>query len=94
MLTSCGDEEGFTFVWLTYWRDIKGLHEFAKCTAHRAGQKAYVDDKKFPYMGIMHELYFARKGSTETLYHNFPPFGMGKSAANFSRAFGIHRLII
>ena len=44
-------------------------------------------------MGIMHELYFARQGATETLYHNFPPFGMGKFRTNFSRACEISGLM-
>jgi hypothetical protein len=77
-LTSAGDHEGHTLIWNTYWRSIKGLHEFARCTAHRAGQRAYLKDNKFPYIGIMHELYFARADATETLYDRFPPFGLGR----------------
>jgi hypothetical protein len=79
MLMSTSDEKGFTMIWLSYWQDIEGLHQFSKSTAHMTGQKAYQGDNKFPYIGIMHELYYARKDSTETLYNNFPPFGLGST---------------
>jgi heme-degrading monooxygenase HmoA len=77
-MADCLDEEGQTFVWITYWKDLKGLHEFSNNSVHRLGIKAYRDDKMFPYVGIMHETYYCQTKSRETLYNDFPPFGLGE----------------
>ena len=71
------DGEGITTFWLSYWKDLKGLQEFATSSAHRVGQNAYLA-KKLPYMGILHETYHSPKGSWETIYDNVPPLGLGR----------------
>lgn len=77
-LFDLSDAEGITTFYISYWRDLKGLQDFATSTAHRLGQNAYLA-KKFPYMGIMHETYHSPKGSWETIYDNMPPTGFGKA---------------
>ncbi len=77
-LFDTSDGEGITTFWISYWKDLKGLQEFAASSAHRLGQNAYIA-KKFPYMGVMHETYHSPKGSWETIYDNLPPLGLGKS---------------
>ena len=79
-LFDLSDVEGITTFYISYWRDLKGLQEFATSSAHRLGQNAYLA-KKFPYMGIMHETYHSPKGSWETIYDNMPPTGFGESAS-------------
>lgn len=76
-LFDISDSEGITTFWLSYWRDLKGLQEFATSSVHRVAQTAYLK-KKFPYMGIMHETYLSPKGCWETVYDNLPPLGFGK----------------
>ncbi|KAF2184011.1 hypothetical protein K469DRAFT_667802 [Zopfia rhizophila CBS 207.26] len=71
--TNVFDKEGSTFIWLSSWTELDGLHEFARHAVHRAGQEAHAGERKFTYIGIMHETYFARRNSTECLYNNFPP---------------------
>ena len=78
-LFDLSDGEGITTFYISYWKDLKGLQEFATSSAHRLGQNAYMT-KKFPYMGIMHETYHSPKGSWETIYDNMPPLGFGESA--------------
>ncbi|CAG8981025.1 hypothetical protein HYALB_00013284 [Hymenoscyphus albidus] len=34
-LADTSDNEGTTTVWITYWNDLQGLHEFAASAAHR-----------------------------------------------------------
>lgn len=76
-LFDISDHEGITTFWISYWKDLKALQEFATSSAHRLGQDAYLR-KKFPYMGIMHETYNSPKGSWETISDNVPPLGFGK----------------
>ena len=76
-LFDISDKEGIATFWISYWKDLKGLQEFATSSAHRLGQNAY-NKKRFPYMGIMHETYHSPKGSWETIYDNTPPLGLGK----------------
>ncbi|KAF2643897.1 hypothetical protein P280DRAFT_514887 [Massarina eburnea CBS 473.64] len=71
------DHEGNTQIWISYWKTLEGLHEFAKCAVHQDGQMAYIKDDSFQYVGIMHETYFARRDSFESINYNFPPFGIG-----------------
>ena len=78
-LFDLSDVEGITTFYISYWRDLKGLQEFATSSAHRLGQNAYLA-KKFPYMGIMHETYHSPNGSWETIYDNMPPTGFGEPA--------------
>ncbi|KAF1951251.1 hypothetical protein CC80DRAFT_597624 [Byssothecium circinans] len=75
------DHEGNTQIWLSYWKNLEGLIEFSKTEVHEFGHRAYVKDDAYKYVGIMHETYFARKGSFESIHYNFPPFGI--SATRF-----------
>ncbi|TVY12661.1 Monooxygenase [Lachnellula arida] len=75
-LADTSDSEGTTTVWISYWKNVKGLHDFAATAAHRLGQDRYTAGK-YPYVGVMHELYHAPKGSYETIYGNFRPWGLG-----------------
>lgn len=76
-LFDISDTEWITTFWISYWKDLKGLQEFATSSAHSLGQNAYLK-KKFLYMGVMHETYHSPKGSWETIYDNVPPIGLGK----------------
>ena len=76
-LFDISDTEGITTFWISYWKDLNGLQEFATSPAHSLGQNAYLK-KKFPYMGVMHETYHSPKGAWETIYDNVPALGLGK----------------
>ncbi len=77
MLRDTEDSEGTTMTWLSYWKNVEGLHAFATSAAHRHGENKY-NKKKYPYMGVMHETYYASNGNWETVYDNMPPWGFGK----------------
>ena len=70
------DSERTPTLWLTYWRDLKGLQDFSHSAVHRFGRDNY-NARKYPYMGIMHETFYAPKGCWETLYEDFPRWGLG-----------------
>ena len=78
-------EGGMTIIWMTYWKDLEGLRDFAAGDAHRKGWNAYLS-KQFPNLGIMHETYNVSNGNWESIYHNFPVFGLGKPNAVFFQA--------
>lgn len=63
--------------YLSYWKDLKGLHDFAGANAHRLGAINY-NKNKYPHMGIMHETYHAPRGQWETIAHNMTPWGLSK----------------
>ena len=75
-LVDYSDSERTPTIWLSYWKDLKGLQEFSTSAAHRLGMNKY-NAKKYPYMGIMHETFFAPKGCWETIYDDFPLWGLG-----------------
>ncbi|KAF2196655.1 hypothetical protein GQ43DRAFT_476125 [Delitschia confertaspora ATCC 74209] len=77
-LCDTSDTEGTTTVWVSYWKDLKGLQAFSASAAHRLGQNGW-ETGKYPHVGIMHETYHAPKGSWETIYGNFPAWGLGNS---------------
>lgn len=76
-LVDYSDTERTPTIWLSYWKDLNGLQEFSRSAAHMLGQNNY-HANKYPYMGIMHETYYAPKGCWETIYDDFPPWGLGK----------------
>ena len=76
-MADTSDSEGSTTIWVTYWRDVAGLHAFAACAAHRVGQDAWLAGKS-PYLGVMHELYHSPKGHNEAIYGNFRKWGLGE----------------
>lgn len=71
------DHEGVTAIWISYWRDVESLQRFAAASAHMLGRTEY-EAGKHPYVGVFHETYHAPKGSYETIYSNFPRWGLGK----------------
>ncbi|KAL9585732.1 MAG: hypothetical protein Q9212_001351 [Teloschistes hypoglaucus] len=77
-LVDYSDSERTPTFWLSYWKDLKGLQAFSENTIHRLGVKNYIANK-YPYMGIMHETFYAPKGCWETIYANFPPWGFGQA---------------
>ncbi|KAL8709197.1 MAG: hypothetical protein Q9220_006077 [cf. Caloplaca sp. 1 TL-2023] len=77
-LVDHSDTEQAPTIWLSYWRDLKGLQEFSTTAAHRLGQSNY-NANKYPYMGIMHETYYSPKGCWETIYDDFTPWGLGNA---------------
>ena len=81
-MVDCFDEnEGQTFIWLSYWRDPEGLQKFAASATHRLTAAKY-ESGKWPTFGIMHETYYSKKDGYETIYDNFPAFGMGEFIRN------------
>jgi hypothetical protein len=68
---------GTTTIWISYWRDLEGLHAFARSAVHRLGQDGW-GAGKYPYVGIMHETYHAPRGHHEAIYGNFPRWGLGE----------------
>ncbi|KAF2006388.1 hypothetical protein P154DRAFT_518008 [Amniculicola lignicola CBS 123094] len=82
-LVDTSDNEGTTNIWISYWKDVKGLHSFATCAEHRVVWDGYKGGK-YPYIGIFHELYHVPKGSMEAIYGDFPKYGLG--AVKFPRS--------
>ena len=76
-LVDFSDSERTPTIWLSYWKDLEGLQEFSNSAAHRLGQNRY-NANKYPHIGIMHETFYAPKGCWETIYSNFPPWGLGE----------------
>ena len=70
-LVDYSDSERTPTISLSYWKGLKGLQEFSASAAHRLGQNDY-NAKKYPYMGIMHETFYASKGYWETVHGDFP----------------------
>ncbi|KAL8728035.1 MAG: hypothetical protein Q9181_005485 [Wetmoreana brouardii] len=90
-LVDYSDSERTPTIWLSYWRDLKGLQEFSTSAAHRLGQNNY-HAKKYPYMAIMHETFYAPKGCWEAIYHEFPPWGLGQAQAALKEGPDISKL--
>ncbi len=55
-LVDYSDTERTPTIWLSYWKDPKGLQEFSNCAAYRLGQNGY-NANKYPHIRIMHETY-------------------------------------
>ena len=75
-----GSESSFGMI-VQYWRSFEHLEAYAK---DRSGQH-YPAWKSFNQrirntgdVGIWHETYRVRAGEYECLYHNMPPYGLGK----------------
>ena len=64
---------------ISYWKDLASLQAFANGPTHRAGWDWWIGlGKKYPHIGIMHEVYAVPKHHWENIYVNFQPFGMGE----------------
>ena len=75
---------GRTTISLQYWRSPDHLMAYAtsKTGQHLPAWKAFtrrVGDSGD--VGIWHETYSIKEGAYETIYHNMPPFGLGKVGA-------------
>lgn len=72
---------GRTTIMLQYWESFEKLESYAK---DREGQHypAWMDFNKRVMdsgdVGIWHETYQVAEGRYESIYHNMPPFGLGK----------------
>ncbi len=72
---------GRTFLVVQYWRSFEQLTEYARRPdlAHLPAWnrfRKYVGDSGD--VGIFHETYRVTDGQYETIYHNMPPFGLGR----------------
>ncbi|KAF2798009.1 hypothetical protein K505DRAFT_322174 [Melanomma pulvis-pyrius CBS 109.77] len=75
-LVDTSDSNGTTWIWLSYWSNVKGLQAFSTSAAHLVGQMGH-EAGKYPYAGILHETYYAPKGNWEPIYVDMPPWGLG-----------------
>jgi Domain of unknown function (DUF4188) len=72
---------GRTTISLQYWRSINHLTEYAanKNLAHLPAWVAFTRAiGNSGDVGIWHETYCVKPGTFETIYHNMPPFGLGR----------------
>jgi hypothetical protein len=72
---------GRTFIVLQYWRSAAQLMEYAtdKTRAHLPAWSAFTRAVgNSGDVGIYHETYTVKPGAYETIYHNMPPFGLGR----------------
>ncbi|KAL8818582.1 MAG: hypothetical protein Q9223_002807 [Gallowayella weberi] len=83
-LVDFSDPERPPTIWISYWKDLIGLQKFSEGAAHRLGQNMY-NSGKLPFVGIMHETYYAPRGCWETIYDNMPPWGFGKFYLRYRR---------
>jgi Domain of unknown function (DUF4188) len=64
-----------------YWRSFEQLEAYAKDRSglHYPVWKEFnTKVKKSNSIGIWHETYLVRRGDYECIYHNMPPYGLGK----------------
>ncbi|KAL6705130.1 hypothetical protein ACN47E_007235 [Coniothyrium glycines] len=75
------DGQGYTVVYLSYWKSLEGLGVFAHAKPHMKGQLWWEKGagNEFPHIGIMHETYEVPAGSWENVFHNFRPFGISNA---------------
>ena len=73
---------GRTIISLQYWRSFDHLTAYASSKdrehlpAWAAFKRAVGDSGD---VGIWHETYTVKPGTYETIYHNMPPFGLGRA---------------
>ncbi|KAF2477632.1 uncharacterized protein BDR25DRAFT_274927 [Lindgomyces ingoldianus] len=79
--TRTGDDKGVTMVWISYWKSLDGLHQFAHEGAHLKGWRWWEKEggEKLPHVGVMHEAYEVPAGNWENIFHNFKPFAIGNT---------------
>ena len=77
-----------TMVWISYWKSVDHLHAFAQGDVHRAGWDWWNGNKKYPHIGIQHEMYYAPRGHWENIAYNFRPFGFGRLILNYGSYMG------
>jgi hypothetical protein len=72
---------GRTIISLQYWRSVAHLMDYAtnKNRQHLPAWTAFTRSAgNSGDVGIWHETYVITPGSSETIYHNMPPFGLGR----------------
>ena len=72
---------GRTVIVLQYWRSTTHLMEYAaaKNREHLPAWQAFTRAiGNSGDVGIWHETYSVKEGAYETIYHNMPPFGLGR----------------
>jgi hypothetical protein len=75
---------GRTIISLQYWRSFAHLTDYAtnKKGAHLPAWAAFTRSVgSSGDVGIWHETYTVKPGSYETIYHNMPPFGLGRAGS-------------
>jgi len=64
-----------------YWKSFEHLEAYAKDTSglHYPAWKAFnTRVRSSGDVGIWHETYLIKEGNYECIYHNMPPYGLGK----------------
>jgi heme-degrading monooxygenase HmoA len=76
------DERGAQeFVFISYWRNIESLHDFAHTGLHRDTWLWWEKNlKRMDAVGINHEIYQAEPGAWENVYVNFQPTMLGATS--------------
>jgi hypothetical protein len=72
---------GRTIISLQYWRSVAHLMDYAtnKNRQHLPAWTAFTRSAgNSGDVGIWHETYVITPGSCESIYHNMPPFGLGR----------------
>lgn len=65
---------------LMFFKDAKGIHDYAHGPLHRDGWAWWNrTEKDHPHIGIWHEIFASPKGMWETIYINSAPLGFGSS---------------
>jgi hypothetical protein len=75
-----GSESSFSII-VQYWRSFEQLEAYARDRNglhYPAWRDFNTKVKKSGVVGIWHETYQVRAGEYECIYHNMPPFGLGK----------------
>jgi hypothetical protein len=73
---------GRTIISLQYWRSVKHLMDYStdKSLQHAPAWAAFTRSVgNSGDVGIWHETYVLAPGGYETIYHNMPPFGLGRA---------------
>jgi hypothetical protein len=72
---------GAVLLTVKYWEVDEYLHKFAHDTSHRNGWSWWNSiAKDNPHLSIMHEVYMVPKKHWESIYINYHPTRLGKSA--------------
>ena len=75
---------GRTTILLQYWRSAACLKDYAtnKDREHLPAWAAFTNAVgNSGDVGIWHETYTVKPGGHETIYHNMPPFGLGRAGS-------------
>lgn len=72
---------GRTLIQVQYWRSLEQLMGYAKArdSEHLPAWRAFNQTiAKDATVVIWHETYVIQRGHSESIYHNMPPFGLGR----------------